>query len=217
MSAKNNSPDWEAIKAEYLLGGISQQKLADKHGIPRSTLQLHIKKGNWKELRENAAAQADEKLTEKIADIQADANAKIMEMRQQALLKAYELILENLKKHPTGAGSKTVRETVKVKTVKLDDGEEKKVPLKSMWISDIEASIRSMHGIDKMLGFDAASQMEKLRLEIQREQAKASQKEKEAPPDNNLFDMLMESMGSVNEDAIPEIQSTSEFDGDVVE
>ena len=170
MSAKNNSPDWETIKAEYLLGGISQQKLADKHGIPRSTLQLHIKKGNWKELRDTAVAQADKKLTEKLADIQADANARIMEMRQQAVLKAYELILENLKKHPIGAGSKTVHETVKVKVVKLDDGEEKKVPLKSMWISDIEASIRSMHGIDKMLGFDAASILNRERFNMEHDQ-----------------------------------------------
>lgn len=169
MSAKNNSPDWEAIKTEYLLGGISQQKLADKYGIPRSTLQLHIKKGNWNELRDNAAAQAEEKLALEIAEIKADAIARIMEMRQQAVFKAYELILENLDKHLAGAGSKTVRETVKVKVVKLDDGIEKKVPLKSMYVSDIEATVRTMLNIDKMFGFDASSVISREKLAMQKE------------------------------------------------
>ena len=217
MSAKNKSPDWEAIKAEYLLGGISQQKLADKYNIPRSTLQLHIKKGGWKELREEAMSQADEKLTERVAEIRTDTVAKLMELRDKATIAIYEKLLDNIVKHPDGAGTKTIRETVKVKTVKLDNGEEKKVPMKSAYISDLEASVRSMHTIDKMYGLDAGSLLDRQRVEIQREQAKTSQKEREALPENNLFDRLMESMESVNEDEIPEIQSAPEPDGDVVE
>jgi len=170
MAARNNSPNWEAIKADYLIGGISQQKLADKHGIPRSTLQLRIKREGWRELREAVSQKAEEKLADRAAKIQADTLAQLMEMRAQAAIDAYRKVIENIKKHPDGAGTKTIRETVKVKVVKLDNGEEKKVPLKSSYVSDIEASVRTMSIIDRMFGMDAASELSHERFELQKQQ-----------------------------------------------
>ena len=34
----NNSVDWKAIKAEYIAGGISYQKLAEKYGVENTVI-----------------------------------------------------------------------------------------------------------------------------------------------------------------------------------
>lgn len=217
MSAKNNSPNWDDIKTEYLLGGISQQKLADKHGISRSTLQKRLEREGWREQREEIAKKNAKKLADKAAKIQADTLIQLMEMRAQASIDAYKKVVDNIKKHPDGAGSRTVRETVKVKVIKLDDGEEKKVPLKSSYISDLESYARFMYTLDKMFGLDASSVVEKQRVDMQREQAAAEKRAHEEKPENNLVEMLKESLRSVTEDAIPELQPSPEPDGDMVD
>lgn len=68
MAEKANAPNWKKIKAEYLRGGISQQKLADKYGVPIRTLAEHARLEKWTELRNGTCIKVAGKLQEKIAD-----------------------------------------------------------------------------------------------------------------------------------------------------
>ncbi len=45
--AKDKTPNWPKIKAEYLRGGISYAKLAIKHGIPKVTLEKRALRESW--------------------------------------------------------------------------------------------------------------------------------------------------------------------------
>lgn len=64
--------DWAKIKAEYIRGGISTRKLAEKHGVPYATLRRHCEKEHWVEHeRKNNAAK-----TRKIVDACATREAK---------------------------------------------------------------------------------------------------------------------------------------------
>ena len=40
--------DWSAIRAEYIAGGISLRKLAEKHGVSFNTLKYRAKVERWK-------------------------------------------------------------------------------------------------------------------------------------------------------------------------
>ncbi|MEE1200127.1 MAG: helix-turn-helix domain-containing protein, partial [Christensenellales bacterium] len=58
--------DWEKIKAEYLQGGTSYRKLADKHGVPFSTLEKKARSENWTEQRKEVGEKAATKARQKI-------------------------------------------------------------------------------------------------------------------------------------------------------
>lgn len=66
--------DWKKIKAEYVAGGISYRKLAQKYDIPFGTLKGHALKEGWNDLRE----QAKQKAATKIVEIESDKQAERM-------------------------------------------------------------------------------------------------------------------------------------------
>lgn len=167
MAGKANVPNWKKIKAEYIRGGISQQKLADKYGVHRSTLQGRMQREGWQQLREEAAAKTGQKLVEKTAESEADFLAEVNRMQKQAIKEAYKKVLESIKRFPDGVGTKTVRETVEIKEITLDDGTIKKIPLRSSFTSDLESLVRSVANLGKTVGLDASTELDKRRLELQ--------------------------------------------------
>ena len=64
-------PDWKKIKAEYIRGGVSYRKLADKYGVSFSTLRKLASKENWTDLRNKAGAKRDTKIVEAVASQEA--------------------------------------------------------------------------------------------------------------------------------------------------
>lgn len=64
--------DWKKIKAEYIAGGTSYRKLAEKHGVSFNTLKRRAVEEEWYKLRQ----QKDEKTTTKIIDSVSDKEAK---------------------------------------------------------------------------------------------------------------------------------------------
>ena len=68
----NKRVDWNAIRAEYIGGGISQRKLAAKHGISPDALMQKANREHWKDDRDKAVsrgiARSQQKSAEKIAD-----------------------------------------------------------------------------------------------------------------------------------------------------
>ena len=56
--------EWEKIKAEYIRGGTSYRKLAEKFGVPFGTLKKIASREGWAKLR----TQADEKAVTKLIE-----------------------------------------------------------------------------------------------------------------------------------------------------
>ena len=77
---------WRKLKAEYIAGGISQRALAEKYGVPMSSLVKHAKKEKWTAKRKDAENKAVEKVAQKTAEIVAD-NATLCEQIKTKLLR----------------------------------------------------------------------------------------------------------------------------------
>lgn len=80
--------DWSKLKREYIAGGTSYRKLAEKYGVSFSTLRKVAAKEGWTELRDKARAKADTKLTDLISDQQAE--------RFKRLQDVTDMLLDNL-------------------------------------------------------------------------------------------------------------------------
>lgn len=173
VAQKRDGPNWKKIKAEYVRGGISQQKLADKYGVSISTIERRARLEKWTELRKEREGKAAEKLVEKAADIQADTAAKLLQMQSEAALAIYGKLIGTLKNFPDGVGTKNVRETVEIKKLTVN-GEERELPLHKTFTNDLEAVIRSMASLARLYGIDAASILSRERFDLQKQQGGAA-------------------------------------------
>ena len=93
--------DWKRIKAEYIAGGTSYRKLAEKYGVPRTTLERMAKNERWAELRRQAEGKAEAKIINAISDKKADIDDKYFRLVDKLLDKAEETIDDVDKWHPT--------------------------------------------------------------------------------------------------------------------
>jgi len=84
--------DWKKIKAEYIAGGISYRKLAERYGVPFSTLKEHARREKWTELREKARHKADTNFANLMGEKQANRNAKIDDVADKLLDKIIGLL-----------------------------------------------------------------------------------------------------------------------------
>ena len=84
---------WRKLKAEYIAGGISQRKLAEKYGIPFGTLQKQARLKKWGDARRKAEAKAVEKVTQKTAETVAD-NAVLLERIKTKLLQKLDSMVD---------------------------------------------------------------------------------------------------------------------------
>ena len=65
--------DWNKIKADYIAGGTSYRKLAEKYNVSFTTLTRTAQRENWIGLRQ----QAEDKATTKIVNVVSEKSAKI--------------------------------------------------------------------------------------------------------------------------------------------
>lgn len=84
--------DWKKLKAEYIAGGTSYRKLAEKYGVPFGTLRKVAAKEQWTQLRAQTRAKADTKIAEVISDKQADKAEKIIDVADRLLSKITEVL-----------------------------------------------------------------------------------------------------------------------------
>lgn len=98
--------NWRKLKAEYVAGGISQRKLAEKHGIPFGTLQRQARLKKWGNARQKAEAKAIENVTQKTAEAVAD-NAITLERVKAKLLSKLESMVDAFPEG--GASEKKIR------------------------------------------------------------------------------------------------------------
>ena len=118
VTKTKDGPNWKKIKAEYIRGGISQQKLADKYGVHRSTLQGRMQREDWNQLRNEASAKAGLKLVEKTAEKEAltkeALQSKLVDLKKEQMNQRFQLAAGQLPK--THVLRKTRREIARVKT-----------------------------------------------------------------------------------------------------
>lgn len=69
--------DWKKIKAEYIKGGISYRKLADKHNVPFGTLTRIAGNEKWGELKRKSEEKAGIELANAIGKENARKAVKI--------------------------------------------------------------------------------------------------------------------------------------------
>lgn len=90
--------DWKAIKAEYIRGGTSYRKLAEKHGVSFSTLRKVAAKEQWTELRNRAGAKRDTKIVDSISEKEAqkaiDKLTRVSDLTDKLLNKLEQAIEE---------------------------------------------------------------------------------------------------------------------------
>lgn len=86
--------DWQKIKSEYIRGGVSYRKLADKYDVSFSTLRKVAARENWTELRSRAGAERDTKIVQSVASQQAKRVDDIQTVADMLLDKIYFGVLE---------------------------------------------------------------------------------------------------------------------------
>lgn len=86
--------DWNKIKAEYIAGGTSYRKLADKYNIPFSNLKNLAVKEGWVNLREQAKNKADSKMVNSVANDISKNAIKINDVADKLLDKIVTLLDE---------------------------------------------------------------------------------------------------------------------------
>ena len=80
--------DWKRIKAEYIAGGTSYRKLAEKYGEPRSNIERRAKAEKWTELRRQAEGEAEAKIVDAISTNSAKIDDKYFRLVDKLLDKA---------------------------------------------------------------------------------------------------------------------------------
>jgi hypothetical protein len=84
--------DWKRIKAEYIAGGTSYRKLAEKYVVPRSNLERVAKREGWTALRRQTEDKAEAKIIDAISDKSAKIDNKYFSLVDKLLDRAGEVI-----------------------------------------------------------------------------------------------------------------------------
>lgn len=64
--------DWNVLKAEYIAGGTSYRKLAEKYGVSQSTLRQRAAREKWSEQKNNVRTEVEQKMIDTISDEQSE-------------------------------------------------------------------------------------------------------------------------------------------------
>lgn len=87
--------DWNQIKAEYVAGGTSYRKLADKYGVSLRNLQRKAAKESWVDLRQQTVDKAAAKIIESVSSQQARRYQRLQDVTDK-LLDKLEGIVESV-------------------------------------------------------------------------------------------------------------------------
>ena len=84
--------DWKRIKAEYIAGGTSYRKLAEKYGVSFNTLKTHAVEEQWYELRQQKDKKATTKIVESLSNKDAEKAVDIIDVADKLLDKISEFV-----------------------------------------------------------------------------------------------------------------------------
>jgi len=86
--------DWKTIKAEYIAGGTSYRKLAEKHGVGYQAICRRSQEEGWIALREQHENKTVTKALDKISEKKADTMARVDSLADKLLDKIERAIEE---------------------------------------------------------------------------------------------------------------------------
>ena len=86
--------DWKKIKAEYIAGGTSYRKLAEKYGVSFNTLKTHAVEEQWHKLRQQKDKKVTTKIVESLSDKDAEKAVDIIDVADKLLGKISDLMEE---------------------------------------------------------------------------------------------------------------------------
>jgi len=84
--------DWNSLKSEYIAGGTSYRKLAEKYDVPIGTLRRVAKDGEWVKLREQAEIESDTKIIAAVSTKNAEKAKKVIDVANKLLDKLSDTI-----------------------------------------------------------------------------------------------------------------------------
>ena len=125
--------DWKKLKTEYIAGGISYRKLAEKYNVSFDTLRKQAAKEKWKELKDEVATKAATKIVEIESDRQAERYKRLLRVSDDLLdvveeavrqFKCGELMMDKTALRSLSGTIKDIRDIQNIKT-ELDIEEQK--------------------------------------------------------------------------------------------
>lgn len=148
-----NVPNWDAIRAEYITGTLSQRQLVEKYGLSRYAMNKHAREEHWEAMRKEFRAESVAKVMQAAEEERTELARRASELGSR-VLQLSERILDRLEKDSVSRASA--------------DGLE----------ADLKKTIQAYTMMAKSLGIDAESKANRDRLELERERL-AFAKEKE--------------------------------------
>lgn len=154
--------DWAPIRAEYIGGGISQRKIADKYNVSVNALFKKANREKWKELRDQADSKGTELAQQKIAEVKAD-NSTIAARIKTKLLIRLEKEIDRL---PESIGSESTNTAVEYG--KNDKGSKmRKEASKSYKLRDLTAAYKDLTD-DMTLADNSGNELLQSLLDLER-------------------------------------------------
>jgi hypothetical protein len=118
--------NWKKIKAEYIRGGTSYRRLAEKYGVPFGTVKRIATNEQWRKLRAKSDEKASQKITDSIAEENASKALKIYDVADKLLDK----ILFNLENSDVLGSQEVKHYTSALKDIKDIKGVKSDIDLK---------------------------------------------------------------------------------------
>lgn len=78
-------PDWNAIRAEYIGGGVSQRELANKYNVSATTLMKKANAEGWADLRREAESKSTATAQQRTAEAAADNATLAADLKRRLL------------------------------------------------------------------------------------------------------------------------------------
>jgi len=129
--------DWNAIKAEYIAGGTTYKKLAEKYGISESWLRQRASKENWSEQKNTVRTETEQKIVDIVSDKQSEKAVESVRLINEAsmnILRQISLEAANgLTGHQVDVYSRAIKTLKSVLGIKSDaDSREQEARIASL-------------------------------------------------------------------------------------
>lgn len=133
--------DLKKAKAEYIAGGISYKRLADKYGVSFSTIRRAAEKEKWTDLKAQAEQKSSIKIVESVAEQNGKHTVSVIDVADKLLKKIETLIdTEKLTISHIKDLSSSLKNLKEIKGIKSDiDLKEQKARIKKLE-KEIEAN-----------------------------------------------------------------------------
>lgn len=120
--------DWLAIRNDYINGGGSYRKIAEKYGVPFGSLRSRAEKEHWQELKKEQL----HKISMKTAQETADVIAKNEADRVKRLLSISDKMIDKIEKAVKELNLAQVTNKTKTKVIEYKNGERPDKPTKEI-------------------------------------------------------------------------------------